>query len=350
MPERVLSQRELNRALLARQGLLERTATPALEMVERLAGVQAQVPHHPYMSLWARIADFDPIELSSHVGRREAVRAGLMRATVHLVSARDCLAIEPLTRPVIAKVFSAPFGKGLAGTPVEEVVAAALELLRERPHTRKQLSERLARRFPAAAADSLGYAAIMHLPVVQVEPRGEWGGTLQATWALTEEHLGRPLADPPDAGALMLRYLRAFGPATVADARAWSRMTGLREVFERLRPQLVTYRDERGRELFDVPDGEFADPETPAPPRLLPQFDNVLLSHEDRSRMGLDRIRDIRTRWIGHVLVDGFYAGTWIYENDVFAIQAPASEALETEARALLALIDPKSVPRVEFR
>jgi hypothetical protein len=347
----VLSQRQLNRALLLRQGLLERHPVPVLEMVERLVGLQAQVPNHPYMALWARIAGFDPMELSGLVARREVVRGGLMRATVHLVSARDCLAIEPLTRPVIMKTFGPPFGKGLHGVLIEAVVAAARELLEERPHTRKELSRRLAERFPEAAPASLGYCAASHLPVVQIEPRGEWNRSLQATWALTERHLGRPLEADPSVDVLVLRYLGAFGPATVGDARIWSRLTGLREVFERLRPRLRSFHDERGRELFDVEDGGFADPDTPAPPRLLPQFDNLLLSHEDRARVGIQRIPDLRPRWIGHVLVDGFHAGTWHYEKDVLTLRGVIADTeVEAEAVALLELIAPGAEPRVAFQ
>ena len=349
MPSPVLSQRQLNRTLLARQGLLARARRPAGDLVEQLAGVQAQVPHHPYLSLWARTADFDPAQLSGMVARREAVRAGVMRATVHLLTARDLLWIEPLTRPIITKVFDAPFGRGLAGVALEEVAAAARELLAERPHTRKQLADRLAPLFGGAAHDSLGAAATMFLPVVQVEPRGEWGKSLQATWALTEQHLGAPLDTSRSVEDLMLRYLRAFGPASVGDAREWSRLTGLRPVFERLRPRLRTYRDERGRELFDVEDAEIVQADVPAPPRLLPQFDNVLLGHEDRSRVGLDRLQDLRARWIGHVLVDGFHAGAWTYEEGTFTIRTRASPELEAEATALLELIDPGAEPRVAF-
>jgi hypothetical protein len=345
----MLTLQELNRSLLARQGLLERTATPALEMVERLVGMQAQVPNNPYIALWSRIADFDPMELSGHVARREALRAGLMRATVHLVSARDLLAIETLTRPIVAKTFGY-FAKGMHGVPVEPVVAAAHELLRERPRTRKQLADALATQFPQADPESLGAAATVHLPLVQIEPRGEWGASMQTTWALTEQHVG-PLAPVP-VDELMLRYLRAFGPATVGDARTWSRLTGLRPVFERLRPQLRTFRDERGRELFDVPDGLFADPDTPAPPRFLPEYDNLLLSHEDRSRV----VRPLGIpwptgRWIGSLLIDGFGAGTWKLHEGVLTITGPAPDpAVEAEAVALLQLIAPGAEPRVEFR
>lgn len=341
----MLTLRQLNRALLARQGLLERRRTPPLELIEHLVGMQAQVPNNPYVALWARIEAFDPMELSGLVARREAVRAGLMRATIHLVSPRDCAGIEPHTRPVVSATFHA-FAAGMNGTPVEPVVEAARELLRERPYTRTAIGEALAPHFPDADQAALGYAAVTHLPVFQVEPRGEWGGTMQATWALFD-----PASPPYTVDELVLRYLRAFGPATVGDARTWSRLTGLRPVFERLRPQLVTHRDERGRELFDVPDGVFADPETPAPPRFLPEFDNLFLSHEDRSRVALERgIPWLTGRWVGMVLVDGMIAATWKYAGDVLTITGIAPDpAVEAEGVALLELIAPGAEPRVAF-
>jgi hypothetical protein len=273
-----------------------------------------------------------------------------MRATVHLVSARDCLAWEPLTRPVLMKVFHAPFAKGLAGAQLEEVVAAGRALLEERPHTRKEIGDRLAARFPQATPDALGHLVVSHLPLVQIEPRGEWNRSLQATWALIEQHLHAPVDPSPSVDDLVLRYLRAFGPASVGDARTWSRLTGLREVFERLRPGLRSFRNERGRELFDLPDGELPDPDTPAPPRLLPQFDNLLLSHEDRSRVGLEKLEDLRARWTGHVLVDGFHAGGWRFEGGVLTLRGVAPDAaVEAEAVALLELIAPGTEPRVAF-
>ena len=345
----VLSQRQLNRTLLARQGLLERSAVPALEMVEQLVGMQAQVPSNPYVALWSRIDGFDPQELSGLVERREAVRAGVLRATVHLMSARDCLAIEPLTREIVRKTFASPYGAGLRGAPVEHVVEAGRELLVAAPRTRRQLSEALAERFPGAEPASLGYAVVTHLPLVQIEPRGQWGRTLQPTWALTELHVG-PLR-PATVDELVLRYLRAFGPATVGDARTWSRLTGLREVFERLRPGLRTYRDERGRELFDVEDGVVADPGLPAPPRFLPEFDNVFLSHEDRSRVAMAHgIPWLTGRWVGMVVLDGMLGATWRYADGVLTVTgARRDPAVEAEAVALIGLIDPGAEPRVAF-
>jgi hypothetical protein len=336
----MLTLQELNRALLARQGLLERARWAPLDLVDHLVGVQAQVPDHPYQSLWARIEGFDPASLSALVASGEAVRGGVMRATVHLLRARDFVAIDPLTRPVLRKVFATNHDQ-LNGAPVERVLADARALLQERPLTRKQLSDALAPRFPAADPMALGYAALLQLPVVQIPPRGEWGRTLQPTWALLEEPGAATTVDE-----LVLRYLRAFGPSTPGDARAWSRLGGMREVFERLRPQLRVYEDERGRELFDVPDGVFADPGTPAPPRLLPQFDNVLLGHDDRSRIGLERLQDLRAR-VGHVLLDGFWAGTWRIEGGVMTLDVPRRDDLEAEAAALMEFLGEE--PRVAF-
>jgi hypothetical protein len=237
-----------------------------------------------------------------------------MRSTLHLVSARDCLAIHPLTLPVLAKTFRSPFGPGLNGVELEPVVAAGVELLTEAPRTRAQLSELLAQRWPEAEPSSLAYAVTLNAPLVQTTPRGLWRQTGQATWAPAEQWLGAELDPEPSIEALVLRYLRAFGPASVADIRTWSGVAGLREVVARLRPQLRRFRDENGKELLDVPDGAFADPDVPAPVRFLPEYDNVLLSHADRSRVlcGLGPGLSYPTgKWIGQLLLDGFFRSYW---------------------------------------
>jgi Winged helix DNA-binding domain len=362
----VLSPRALNRALLHRQGLLARTERPALEMIEHLVGMQAQVPSNPYLALWSRLSGFRAQELSELIAERRAVRAGLMRATIHLVSARDCLAIQPLTQPVLAATFKSPWGKGLAGADLDEVVAAGAELVAERPRTRAELSELLAPRWPDADPLALAHAATFHVGLVQIPPRGLWGQSGQATWALTEQWLGRRLDADPSAEQLVLRYLAAFGPASIADMRVWSRLTGLRAVVERLRPRLRSFRDERGRELLDVPDGPLPDRDTPAPPRFLPEYDNVGLSHEDRSRL-LDGLGPGGTfptgAWIGTLLVDGFYRANWKITQagdaatlDVDRLERLPSddkdtlEAIEAEATALLELVAPEAERRrVEF-
>jgi hypothetical protein len=348
-----LSERALNRALLARQHLLQRTNAPPLDLVEALVGLQAQVPSNPYVALWSRIDGFDPLELSDAVASGAVVRASVIRPTIHLVTRADAQRLAPLNAPVLAAAFRPPFGKPLeqAGADPAEVAAAGLALLHEHgPQTRVQLSERLAPRWPDAPADALAQAVTSLNPVVQVPPRGQWGASAQATWA--------PLPDAlheGDLDALVPRYLAAFGPAAVADMRIWSRLTQLRPAFERLRGDLVTFRDERGRELFDLPDAPRPDPHTPAPPRFLPEYDNALLAHEDRSRVigaGTEpgRLSPSGT-WIGHVLVDGFRAGSWKADiaggTATLSIRnvAPAPD-VEAEGAALLDLIAPDAARR----
>jgi Winged helix DNA-binding domain len=347
----VLSQRTLNRTLLARQSLLERTDAPVLTMVERLVGLQAQVPGNPYIGLWSRLRAFDPAELSELLESRRAVRGGLMRSTIHLVSARDCLLMAPLVAPLRARTFWPGFGDGLRGAEVDEVVAAGREHLAAAPRTRAELSEHLAARWPDSDPIALAHAATFHLPIVQVPPRGMWGRTSQATWALADDWLGAPLVDDPQPDELVLRYLAAFGPATSADVRTWSGITGLRPVLDRLRPGLRSFRDERGRELLDVPDGLIADPDTPAPPRFLPEFDNLTLSHADRSRVLDDRSPDYRRgSVVGTLLVDGFARAAWRVEGDTLTVEGldSADPAVEAEGIALLEFLA-VSDPRVRF-
>ncbi len=315
----VLDARSLNRALLARQGLLTRSDASAAEMIEQLVGMQAQVPENPYVALWSRLRGFRAEQLSEPIAKRQAVRAQLLRSTIHLVSARDCLALHPLTLPILARVFKSPWAGGLAGAEVEEVAAAGVELLAERPRTRAELAALLGPRWPEADPQALAYAVTFNSALVQVPPRGLWGQSGQATWAPTETFLDAALDADASADAFVLRYLAAFGPATSADVRTWSGLTGLRPVIERLRPRLRSFRDDRGRELLDLPDAPLPDPDTPAPPRFLPEYDNVALSHADRSRLfnGLGPGQPFPTgKWVGSLLVDGFYRANWKLTDD----------------------------------
>jgi len=313
---RVLGQQALNRATLARQLLLERAELAPAKAVHHLVGLQSQVPHNPYTGLWSRLAGFRPESLSELLAEREVVRMGVMRGTIHLLTGDDCLLLRPLTQPVFEGQLwrHRDFSPQLRGVDLDEVVAAGRRAL-EQPRTGTELRALLAARFPTLDAAALAYACQMRLALVQVPPRGLWRRSAQVRWTTAEAWLGRPLAAKASLDELVLRYLGAFGPAAVADATTWCRVTGLREVMEGLRPRLVTFRDERGRELFDLPDAPRPGRDAPAPVRFLPEYDNVLLSHDDRSRFvsASDRalLAPVWSVGWGAVLHDGRVRGTW---------------------------------------
>jgi hypothetical protein len=352
----LLSLRERNRATLARQLLLDRRRLPVLGAVRHLVGMQAQVPLNPYVGLWSRLEGFRPEELSQLLLDREVVRTVVMRATIHLVAADDCLTLRPLFQPVLDKELARhpEFGPALRGVDLEPVLAFARTLLAERPLTGAQLRAAMGERFPEHHAGALAYACRCRLALVQVPPRGVWGRSAQVASTTAETWLGRPLATHPPIDGVVLRYLAAFGPATVADVSTWSRLTGLREVVERLRPRLQVFRDER--ELFDLPDAPRPDPDSPAPPRFLPEYDNVLLSHADRRHLVPDehrrRLADAGRPAMGSVLCDGVLAGTWSIERNrdagtrtlviahVGRLGDEAASALATEGLALVRLLD----------
>ena len=343
--------------------MLARSDLPAKDAIERLVGMQAQEPLDPYIGLWTRLEGFRADDLASLITKRRAVRMGLMRATVHLVTARDALAMWPVVRSVFERVFASARGdvgvptytSRLDGVQMKTLLRAGRKLIEESPRTAAELRPLLKKRWPKHDAEALAAAVHFLLPLVQVPPRGLWGKSGQARHTSLESWLGKDPGSDDSPDKLMVRYLRAFGPATVADARNWSRLSGLREVFERLRPRLRTFRDEMGRELFDVPDGALPDPETPAPPRFLPQYDNVFLGHEDRSRIVRDDFK--RSPWIegnfGTVLVDGFIGALWkvvrkggtatLQIEPVSAVGPKNMDAVALEGTRLLAFTDPTS-------
>ncbi|HEY9368559.1 winged helix DNA-binding domain-containing protein [Streptomyces sp.] len=351
----VLTRRELNRATLDRQLLLRRSSLSAEDAVRHLVGLQAQNTKPPYYALAARLDGFRPEDLSALMESRAVARMVTMRSTIHTHTADDCLALRPLMQAGgpdrELKVF---LGRnGLDGVDLDRLAALSRELVEEAPRPVKELRTLLLAEWPDADPLALTVAARCLLPLVQVTPRGLWGRSGQVALTTAERWFGRPVADPPPApDATVRRYLAAFGPASVKDMQTWSMLTGLGEAFERLRPELLVFQDEKGVELFDLPDAPRPEADTPAPPRFLAEFDNLLLSHADRTRVVSPEYRG-RT-WTGNqahrtFLLDGFLAGTWrldagkdsvVLTIEAFAAPSRAQRAaMEEEAGRTLAVL-----------
>ncbi|SDH35592.1 Winged helix DNA-binding domain-containing protein [Lentzea fradiae] len=312
----ILSRDRLNRALVERQLLRERTGMSALATVEHLFGVQAQEPKSPYIGLWTRVEGFLPKELEDLLTGRQAVRMLLMRGTIHLVSARDALGLRPHTQLKLDRELqSGPFASRLRGLDLDAVAEAGRAILDDVPQGTADAGKQLRQRWPDREHTVLGNALRNKLALVQLPPRGLWHRSGRAVCTTVENWLGRP-QEAIGKDEIVLRYLRAFGPATVMDAQQWSGLTRLRETFEALRPQLVTFRDEAGKELFDLPDAPRPDADTALPVRLLPEFDNILLAHADRRRVIADDRLGVVVGGKPTVLVDGYVVATWSLGKD----------------------------------
>ena len=309
-----LDRRALNRATLARQLLLERTRDTALSVVRRLVGLQAQDPEPPYFGLWSRIEDFRVDDLTGLLHSRDVVRATLLRGTQHLVTADDYLWLRPALQPMLTRWQKGAFGKATAGIDPDELADAARGILARGRVSRPELGRALSERWPGRDPVGLARSAQGLLPVLHPPPDGTWGRRGTTPFVLADRWLGRPLVADPSPDDLVLRYLAAFGPASVRDVQAWSGMTRLRAVVDGLRPRLSVFRGEDGRELFDLPDAPRPDPDTPAPVRFLALLDNVLVGHHDRSRI----VEDARRPYVvveAPLTVDGFVRGLWRIER-----------------------------------
>jgi winged helix DNA-binding protein len=339
----VLGRRALNRTLLERQLLLRRSRMPALGAIERLVAVQGQEPNWPYVGLWTRLENFRRDDLTSLLHNRRVVRGPLIRSTQHLAGTEDFLWLRPLVQPVLDRTLrSAYFARETAGMDLAELADAGRELLADRTITRPQLGRLLAERFPGRDGRVLAAAVQLRVPVVHPPPSGTWGdwGSRGAVpLALAEAWIGRPMTASPRIETMIGRYLAAFGPASVMDIQTWSGLTRLRGVVDGMRPRLRVFRDERGRELFDLPDVPLADPDLPVPVRFLPAFDNLLLGHTERSRVISDEDRK-RVMPGGAIvrptfLVDGFVRGTWSLEGTTLLL-SPFRQPSEEDAAAVL--------------
>jgi Winged helix DNA-binding domain len=255
MPSRrsseVLNIRAPNRALLERQLLLDRRPAPVADTLEHLVGTRAQEPQAPYIGLWSRLDAFLAEDVSDLIVERRAVRGGLMRATIHLVTAPDWARLRPLLSPVLARGFEgSPFSKCIAGVDLSELVLYGRELLTDQPRSRAELGPLLAERWPGIDPTALEYAVSYLEPIVQVPPRGLWSRSGQARWMSASAWLTVDIDAHPSLEEMVLRYLAAFGPASVQDVQAWSGLSGMRQIIDSQRDRLRSLRDPRDRELL----------------------------------------------------------------------------------------------------
>lgn len=324
----VLTARALNRATLARQLLLDRAAIPVRDAIAHLCGLQAQEPQAPYAGLWSRVRAFRPAALADLLAGRDVVRTHLMRRTVHLVAAADVLAWRARHDAMLRQKVLGVCRRELAGVDLAELAAAGRAVLSDgAPRTMPELARSLTDRWPDAGHRALGEMLVAALiPAAQLPPRGLWRTPGPARYAPLDTWLGREIAPPPPDGtdpagqAMARRYLSAYGPATLADLRAWSGVAGLPAAVAAIRDELVSYRDEHGRELLDLPDAPRPDPGTPAPVRFLPAFDNALLGYQDRSRIVDAAHRGLSVTGTQVVLVDGRVAATWMVEEGTVTV------------------------------
>ena len=343
----------LGRATLARQMLLERTKIAPLAAIERLVGLQAQLAKPPFVGLWTRIAGFEREQLAKLFHDRKAVRATSLRGTLHVMSAKDFVDLRMALQPMLTAGMTSVLRDRAKGIDPAKLLPVARKLLAKQTLTPDAIRNRLLVQLPDWDIRAMGYAVRMLLPLVQVPTDDAWAFPGAAELTIAETWLGKPFGTGT-LHALVRRYLAAFGPASVADAQTWSGVAGLSPVFDELRDELVIAKDGR-RELFDLPDAPRPDANTTAPVRFLPDFDNFVLGHADRTRFiddehrGRVTTKNLQVR--ATVLVDGRVAATWKIERKKAAatvvlepfgpIAKKHRAAIEQEGEALARFVEP---------
>ena len=311
---RPISNRELNRAVLARQSLLKRERRAPLDIVRLLGGIQAQNGNASYVSLWNRIEGFRVADLEALFESRAVVRANVQRGTIHLLTAEDYLAWQPLLLPTLKRMAKGNFGRFLTGVDFADIAGEAKKLLTREPLTNADLGRALQKRWPDRDRLALAIVGRSLNPTIHQPPSGLWNKGAAPRFVLAKSWLGRnPKAGRADD--MVLRYLAAFGPASVMDAQMWSGVPRLAPVFERLRKKLVTFTAESGRELFDLPDAPRPGADTPAPHRLLADYENLGLGYADRTRFGSDLsltgLAPDPRYFVAAMTADGVFVGFW---------------------------------------
>ncbi|MCY4147491.1 MAG: winged helix DNA-binding domain-containing protein [Chloroflexi bacterium] len=347
-----ITQRQLNRTLLSRQLLLERCDIRPLAAMERLAGMQSQIPNPPYIGLWTRLASFQKAELTALLGSREVVRAPWIRSTLHLVSAADHQRFQVVIQPALARSLRSFFGKRARDLDIPRLIEIAIPFLETETPAIGALRDELQRHFPQHDKEAMAYAVRSFLPMLQTPPSGAWGVGTRATYTTAANWLGE--AKQSDLATLFRRYLAAFGPASVMDFQTWCGITSLKTALAPVLKTLVAYRSEAGAQLVDLPDLPLLPEHAPALIRFLPEYDNILIAHKDRARILPEPHRKkvflSAGRVLGAVLIDGFVGAIWkvsreksrarLSINLFEAVAAECQAAIEAEGLRLLRFID----------
>jgi DNA glycosylase AlkZ-like len=353
MTSQTLTAAQINRATLARQMLLSREKTTVVKAVERLVAMQAQVARPPFVGLWTRAEGFRREDLLTALRKKQIVRGTSLRGTIHMMTAADFIGLRGAIQPALTLAV-----QGILKDRFEALDLAALDAdgrrFFEKPATFDALRDHLKKKYPDGDERAMAYTIRTHLPLVQVPTDDPWAFPSSADFTLAETWLGKKISTlHAPAHTLVKRYLAAFGPATVRDAQVWCGVPNLADVFESVRPNLVTFRCGR-RELFDLPDAPRPPDDTPVPIRFLPEFDNLVLSHEDRTRVLPDehrsRVLSKNLQVRATFLVNGIVSGAWKTERrkkSATLLLEPFEKLskktigeLETEGEALLRFIE----------
>jgi winged helix DNA-binding protein len=356
MADRILKLRELNRATLKRQMLLGREAISVTAAIERLGGLQAQLASAPYVGLWTRLPDFRREDLAKEIENRKVVKATMMRATLHVCTADDYARFRTALNPVLIGAASEIAKRRGGDFDMDKVLKAARKFIGAKPRTFAEISDMLTELMPDHDVGAMRYSVRTHIPLVQVPINTGWSYSNKPEFTLAESWIGRPVSHEDNLRDMVFRYLAAFGPASVTDAQTWMGMK-LKETFEKLRPELQSYRGEGRTELFDLPGLPLPADNVPAPVRFLPEYDNLLLSHSNRTRVVADEYRSKvylpGLRVAATILVDGFVRGAWKIEKTKTAatllidpfdkLTKKDRAALTEEGERLVRFVEPKA-------
>lgn len=317
MTPQKLTLRQLNRIYLDRQLLIQRADMTITQATERVVGWQSQIPNPPYIGLWTRIKNFVRHDLTTHIQNRHIVRCAMFRSTLHLISKDDHHRFHRVIEPALVKGLRSFHGRNIEGMDIAPVVDFARPYIEESPRSMGEIGAHLGQIEPNREPEALNYTIRTYLPLVQVPPAGTWGAGSKATYITARQWLGE--GESADVGALFLRYLAGYGPASVMDFQTWTGMTKLGEVIASLKSQLRVFIDENGVELYDLPDMPLPDDDMPLPVKFIPEYDNLLIGHADRTRILPEAHRKqvflSAGRVLSTILVDGFVAGVWKIET-----------------------------------